>query len=83
MITVTLKLFSQLGEYLPPDADGTAVSVKVAPTTSAHDLIARYKVPPGEAKVMMVNGESLPVERRDDALKSGDVVAVWPAIQGG
>ena len=82
---VTLKLFSGLMEYLPPEADGNALEVSApasAPPT-AHALIDRCRLPREQAKVVLRNGEFLPPEERDRPLQDGDVIAVWPSIQGG
>ena len=80
---ITLKLFSGLMEYLPSNADGNTLEVSVSSPISPHDLIERYNVPRAEAEVMMVNGEYLPPEKRNLPLSDGDVLSVWPSIQGG
>ena len=82
---VTLKLFSGLMEYLPPDADGNALEISAPPsaTLTPHALIDRCRLPREQAKVVMRNGEFLPPEKRDLPLEDGDVISVWPSIQGG
>ncbi len=82
-MNITLKLFSGLSEYLPPEADGNTLAVSVADSMTAHKLIDRYHLPRAEVKVIMVNGEFLPAPARDLPLRDGDVVSVWPSIQGG
>lgn len=80
---VTLKLFSGLMEYLPADADGNALEVQTRAPLTTRMLLEKYKLPPAEARVIMLNGEFLPPENREAPLQDGDVVAVWPSIQGG
>lgn len=82
-MNITLKLFSGLTEYLPPGAEGNALEVCAADSMTPHMLIAQYRLPRAEAKVVMVNGEFLPPEKRDLPLRDGDVVSIWPSIQGG
>ena len=80
---ITLKLFSSLSEYLPPETADNTVTVSVADSMTAHELIDQYHLPRTEARVVMVNGEFLPAEARDVALQDGDVMSVWPSLQGG
>ncbi len=80
---ITLKLFSGLMEYLPPEADGNALAVSAPGVVTPHMLIDQYRLPRAQAQVVLVNGEFLPPEKRDLPLKDGDVLSVWPSIQGG
>ncbi len=82
-MNITLKLFSGLSEYLPPEAEGNVVEISTADSMTAHMLIDQYQLPRSDARVVMVNGEFLPEEKRDLALHDGDVIAIWPSIQGG
>ncbi len=80
---ITLKLFSGLMEYLPPAADGNTIEISAPDSATPHMLIDQYRLPRAEAQVVTVNGEFLPLEKRDRALQDGDVMSVWPSIQGG
>ncbi len=80
---ITLKLFSSLSEYLPPEAEDNTVAASVADAMTAHELIDQYHLPRAEARVVMVNGEFLPAEACDLPLQDGDVMSVWPSLQGG
>ncbi|NKB76385.1 MAG: MoaD/ThiS family protein [Gammaproteobacteria bacterium] len=82
-MNITLKLFSNLMEYLPKEADSNTVNMVVSVSTSPYDLIDRLGIPRGEAQVMMKNGEFCPIEQRSYPLNDGDTVSVWPSIQGG
>ena len=79
---ITLKLFSGLVEYLPAEAEDNAVAVVAADSMSAHMLIDQYHLPRAQAQVVMVNGDFLPIEKRDTPLRDGDVVSIWPSIHG-
>ncbi len=80
---VKLKLFSNLMEYLPQDANGNTIEINVSGTSSCSDLIRRYKIPAESIQVVMLNGEYFPAESRDNPLKEGDTISIWPSIQGG
>lgn len=70
-------------EYLPPSAEDNTVCLETASATSCDDLIKKYRIPQESVQVVMVNGEFVAVENRSNALASGDVVSIWPSIQGG
>ena len=80
---LTVKLMSSLMEYLPANAQGSSVSLVLPDTTSAFDLVSRFKIPLESVQVIMLNGEFLPEEKRAQSLSDGDIVSVWPSIQGG
>ena len=80
---IRLKLFSGLMEYLPPQTEGNVLEITISGSITAHMLLDRYNVPREEAQVVMLNGDFLPLDKRDLELNNGDVISVWPAIQGG
>lgn len=80
---ITLKLFSSLMDYLPANAEGNSLTMKLSSTTTCHQLIDQYKIPRDIVQVVMINGEFAPVDRRESPLSDGDTVSIWPAIQGG
>jgi molybdopterin synthase sulfur carrier subunit len=82
-VELRLKLFSSLMEYLPTNAKGNSVSLNLSGDMSCHGLIDYYKIPRDVVQVVMVNGEFVAVENRENPLADGDTVSVWPAIQGG
>ena len=82
-MNITVKFFSSLMDYLPDEVDGNAVEVSSGAALSANAVLARFKVPAAEVRTVMKNGTFLPEDERDDPLADGDVLTVWPAIQGG
>ncbi len=78
-----LKLFSSLMAYLPATANGNSISLDLPGEFSCHGLIDYYKIPRDVIQVVMVNGEFVAAENRENPLSDGDTVSVWPAIQGG
>ena len=79
---ITLKLFAEFADYLPAEADGNGIEIAVQSAT-AHSLCDQYRLPREQVRVVMVNGDFLAPENRDAPLQDGDVVSVWPTIQGG
>jgi len=82
-VKVTVKLFSSLMEYLPPGASGNTIELIENSPLTPTDITERLNVPSKEVRTMMLNGSFLPVEERHQALRNGDVLSLWPAIQGG
>lgn len=80
---ITIKLFSSLLEYLPKDAQGNQAELPLSPGTTANQAVAKLGIPRAEVRTVMKNGAFLPEDERDRPLHDGDILTVWPAIQGG
>ncbi|HZQ62469.1 MAG TPA: MoaD/ThiS family protein [Casimicrobiaceae bacterium] len=88
-VEITLKLYATLGDYLPRELNGkkrvyNQLPVDVPAQATVQSVIDRFKVPPGMAHLVLVNGTFVPRgERATRALNPGDELAVWPPIAGG
>ena len=81
---ITLKLYANLGEYLPPGTRENAIQLDVPEEITAYTLIDRFQVPREMAHLVLLNGVYLHPEERDQpCLKEGDTIAVWPPVAGG
>ena len=80
---ITVKFFSSLMEYLPTNGTDNSIELNEAVAVSPLQIIDRYKIPHNEVRTMMKNGTFLPEQDRNISLEDGDVLTVWPAIQGG
>lgn len=80
---ITVKFFSSLMEYLPASADDNSIEIEQASPLTPIQVIERFGVPEEEVRTMMKNGTFLPEDQRTASLEDGDVLTVWPAIQGG
>ena len=80
---VTVKFFSSLMEYLPRNVEGNTVRLDESAAITPNQILQRFAVPETEVRTMMRNGVFLPASMRDEKLEEGDVLTVWPAIQGG
>ena len=80
----TLKLYAQLGQYLPSHAARNEVPVEIADGTTIWALIDAYNVPRASCHLVLVNGHYVaPAARGELLVKPGDAVAVWPPVAGG
>ena len=80
---ITVKFFSSLMNYLPDNIDGNTLELTVGEQQTPAQILDRYKIPHDEAQMMMRNGVFLPAENRDQPLQEGDILSIWPTIQGG
>ena len=80
---ITVKFFSSLMEYLPKYIEGNAIQLDESGSITPNQVLQRFNVPDAEVRTMIRNGVFLPGEDRDKSLEEGDVLTVWPAIQGG
>ena len=84
-MNITLKLFASLTDYLPVESKYTnIVALEIAPETTIMQLVERYRLPPKEVHLVLVNGSYIaPEMRASKTLIEGDVLAIWPPIAGG
>lgn len=78
---VTVRLLASYRQYLPPDHDERAgYAVRVVPGTQAGQLLEGLPIPAGERYTFFINGRHAD---RDQVLREGDVLSVFPAVGGG
>lgn len=83
-MSITLKLFASLADYLPPERKYNAAEVDIKPETTISDLVARFGLPPKLVHLVLVNGVYIaPEERAVRIMADGDVLAIWPPVAGG
>ena len=81
---ITFKLFATLTDYLPPERNYNALALDVAPDTTIGDLVERFRLPPKQVHLVLVNGIFIaPQLRTSRILSDGDVLAIWPPVAGG
>jgi molybdopterin converting factor small subunit len=77
---VRAKLFATLSRHFAGVMPGTPVEVEVSEGATLADLVGQLKVPPGEVKMVFVNGRIQPL---DYELRPGDEVGIFPPVGGG
>lgn len=81
---ITVKLFAGLRQFLPEDARGESLVMRVADETTPYQILARLNVPEAKIHLVLINGIYIePEQRAMPILKEHDVLAVWPAVAGG
>jgi sulfur carrier protein ThiS len=83
-LRIRFKLFANLGAYLPAEAVHNQAELDVPEGTTPTHLIQQFNIPPQLVHLVLVNGVYLyPVQRGQQLLAEGDVLAIWPPIAGG
>ncbi len=81
---ITFKLYAGLQDYLPANARDNAVEIDLPDSTTVKDVTEKFQLPPKLLQIVLVNGVFLtPEQRTSQALKEGDVLAIWPPVAGG
>jgi molybdopterin converting factor small subunit len=73
---ITLKLFADLGKFLPDSAD----NYPVTPGISVRSLIAGLKIPEEKAKLIFIDGVK---GELDSIIQGGERIGVFPPVGGG
>lgn len=81
---MTLKLYAQLGKYLPEGTPANEAVIDITKGTTVLDVLNRHQVPLEMCHLVLVNGNYLaPEARGDHELDDQDHLAVWPPVAGG
>lgn len=78
---ITVRLLAGYRRYLPQGHDGQAGYCHEIPAGSTvGGVLAAQPIPQGEVYTFFVNGRHA---ERDQVLKEGDVISIFPAVGGG
>ncbi|UCG16734.1 MAG: MoaD/ThiS family protein, partial [Phycisphaerales bacterium] len=80
-LTIEVRLFATLREYLPASDGRTSAQVDVPARASVADVLAKLGIPVAMASLILVDGRHESDKRRK--LDDGCVLSVWPHIGGG
>ena len=78
---ITIRLLAGFRQYAPPGHDPHGeYPCQVQDNALVSDTLAGLPIPPGEAFTFLVNGRHA---ERDQVLREGDLLSVFPAAGGG
>ena len=81
---ITVKLYAQLGIYLPPGTKDNQLDMEVEEGATVAAVFTKFSVPPESCHLGLVNGAFVPPGQREShLLKELDALAAWPPIAGG
>ena len=78
---ITIRLLASYRPYLPElhDAQG-GFAYEAEPGATVHEVLHSLPIPPTDRSTFFVNGLH---GRREQVLRAGDVLTVFPAVGGG
>ncbi len=77
-VRLTLRLYEELNDYLPPDERKVAFTHVAADASTVRDVLRTLGVPLDRVEIVLVNGESVDFARR---LRDGDRVSSYPTFE--
>lgn len=79
-MAIDLMLSSALRRYVKDYDPLSGLQLEAEPGLTALELINSLGIPPGEVKIIMLNGVAA---AQDSLIKDGDRVGLFPAVGGG
>lgn len=77
---IEVKLFATLRDYLPAGSSRFSCKMKIDAPTRIEDVMSILKIPEEMPKIILVNGIH---GKKEQILKDGDVLSVFPPVAGG
>jgi sulfur carrier protein len=77
---IEVKLFATLRDFLPEGSSRFSCKMEIEEKTRVQDILSKLKIPEEMPKIILVNGIH---GKKDQVLKEGDVLSVFPPVAGG
>jgi len=77
---IEVKLFATLRDYLPAGSSRFSCKMKIDGHTRIEDVMSILKIPEEMPTIILVNGIH---GKKEQILKDGDVLSVFPPVAGG
>ena len=78
---ITIRLLASYRRYLPEGHDAQAGYCHRVPAGSiVGDVLSELPIPPADVYTFFVNGRHA---ERDQPLRTGDILSIFPAVGGG
>jgi sulfur-carrier protein len=77
---IEVKLFATLRDYLPAGSSRFSCKMKIDDHTRIEDVMSILKIPEEMPKIILVNGIH---GKKEQLLRDGDVLSVFPPVAGG
>jgi len=77
---IEIKLFATLRDYLPKGSSRFSFKMEIDSHTPIQDILSKLKIPEEMPKIILVNGIH---GKKDQILKEGDILSIFPPVAGG
>ena len=82
-MTITLRLFGELKQHMPPGSTGRSARLELREGTTALQLILRLGIPYGGEEGQMVVAVNDAEVDHNTPLRDGDAVSIFEPLAGG
>ena len=77
---IEVKLFATLRDYLPKGSDRFSCKMEIDDHARVQDILSKLSLPEDIPKIILINGTH---GKKDQRLKEGDVLSIFPPVAGG
>jgi sulfur carrier protein len=77
---IEVKLFATLRDYLPKGSGRFSCKLEIDGSTRVQDILDRLHIPGEMPKIILINGIH---GKKEQVLKEGDVLSIFPPVAGG
>jgi len=77
---IEVKLFATLRDYLPKGSSRFSCKMEIEDHARVQDILSRLNIPGDIPKIILINGTH---GKKDQQLKNGDVLSIFPPVAGG
>jgi sulfur carrier protein len=77
---IEVKLFATLRDYLPKGSGRFSCKMEIDGQMRVQEVLAKLNIPEEIPKIILINGIH---GRKEQVLKEGDVLSIFPPVAGG
>lgn len=77
---IEVKLFATLRDYLPKGSSRFSCKMEIDGQTRVEEILTKLNIPEEIPKIILINGIH---GKKDQILKEGDVLSIFPPVAGG
>jgi molybdopterin converting factor small subunit len=77
---IEVKLFATLRDYLPKGSGRFSCRMEIDGQTRVEEILKRLNIPEEIPKIILINGIHA---KKEQILKEGDVLSIFPPVAGG
>lgn len=78
---VTVKLFSVLRKYLPPNAKESSFELEIKSGSKVIDVLNKTNIPIDLPRIILINGKAC--YNLEESINDNDIISFFPPMAGG
>ncbi|MBS3918910.1 MAG: MoaD/ThiS family protein [Deltaproteobacteria bacterium] len=77
---IEVKLFATLRDYLPKGSGRFSCKMEIDEQMKVQEILTKLNIPEEMPKIILINGVH---GKKEQVLKEGDVLSIFPPVAGG